>query len=67
MVKILHRILQPGGANRAIGGGVLPGHHGIHPAVAEDKQHPFGDRPRGNGGYLLLDLLAQHVAFWSFI
>ena len=53
MVEALHRVLQSGGANGAIGRGMLSGHQGIHSAVAENKQHPLSNRLRGNGGDLL--------------
>ena len=66
VVEALHRVLQTGGANGAIGRGVLPGHQGIHSAVAENKQHPPGNRLRWNGGDLLLKLLAQRVACRGF-
>ncbi|SQC45663.1 Uncharacterised protein [Klebsiella pneumoniae] len=36
------------------------------PPVAENKQHPLSNRLRGNGGDLLLKLLAQRVACRRF-
>ena len=66
VVEALHRVLQSGGANGAIGRGMLSGHQGIHSAVAENKQHPLSNRLRGNGGDLLLKLLAQRVACRRF-
>ncbi len=62
VVEALHRVLQSGGANGAIGRGMLSGHQGIHSAVAENKQHPLSNRLRWNGGDLLLKLLARVAA-----
>ncbi|VEC81719.1 Uncharacterised protein [Raoultella ornithinolytica] len=63
MVKSLHRVLQPGGLNSTIRSGLLPGDHRIHSAVAENKQHPFAERLRGDLRDLCGDGVAQGVTF----
>ena len=63
MVEALHGILQSGRPDCAIRRGLFPGHHGIHAAVAENKQHPLVHGLRRNLRDLLMNLLAQGVTF----